>query len=127
MFITLQLKAIDKIEASESPSEAARKLLNSAAPSPGLAVAKSENDSLCKDVKPVLEYDGDGENSDGDEDIPDDAFHMITQYNWEDDIIWNGDDLKHKVYFLSLFNFLQIKELPKLLKNSSIAFFSFAY
>ena len=34
---------------------------------------------------------------DDDDDIPDDSFHMITQYNWEDDIIWNGDDLKHKV------------------------------
>ncbi|XP_018009322.1 transcription initiation factor TFIID subunit 1 [Hyalella azteca] len=40
-------------------------------------------------------YDADEDNDD--DDIPDDAFHMITQYNWEDDIIWNGDDLKHKI------------------------------
>ena len=26
-----------------------------------------------------------------------DSYHMITQYNWEEDIIWNGDDVKHKV------------------------------
>ena len=26
-----------------------------------------------------------------------DAFHMVTQLNWEDDIIWNGEDIKHKV------------------------------
>lgn len=29
--------------------------------------------------------------------FPDDAFHMVTQLNWEDDIIWNGEDFKHKV------------------------------
>ena len=28
---------------------------------------------------------------------PDDAFSMVTQYNWEDDIIWNADDPKHKL------------------------------
>ncbi|XP_076037164.1 transcription initiation factor TFIID subunit 1-like [Oratosquilla oratoria] len=36
--------------------------------------------------------------SDGEEDpTPDEAFHMITQYNWEEDIIWNGDDIKYKL------------------------------
>ena len=29
--------------------------------------------------------------------FPDEAFHMITQLNWEDDVVWNGDDIKHKV------------------------------
>ena len=29
--------------------------------------------------------------------FPDDAFLMVTQANWEDDIIWNGEDIKHKV------------------------------
>ena len=29
--------------------------------------------------------------------ILDDAFLMVTQANWEDDVIWNGDDIKHKV------------------------------
>jgi transcription initiation factor TFIID subunit 1 len=28
---------------------------------------------------------------------PDDAFHLVTQIQWEDDIIWNGDDIKQKV------------------------------
>ena len=28
---------------------------------------------------------------------PDDAFHMVTQYQWENDIIWNGDEIKAKV------------------------------
>merc|ERR1719354_807772 len=28
---------------------------------------------------------------------PDDAFHMVTQVNWEEDIIWNGEEIKHKV------------------------------
>ena len=29
--------------------------------------------------------------------LTDDAFLMVTQTNWEDDVIWNGDDIKHKV------------------------------
>lgn len=48
-------------------------------------------------TKPETGYEGGGESGDDEDDLPDDAFHMITQYNWEDDIIWNGDDLKHKV------------------------------
>ena len=30
-------------------------------------------------------------------DFPPDAFLMVTQVNWEEDVIWNGDDIKHKV------------------------------
>ena len=29
--------------------------------------------------------------------VPDDAFLMVTQANWEEDVIWNGDDVRHKV------------------------------
>ena len=29
--------------------------------------------------------------------FPPDAFLMVTQVNWEEDVIWNGDDIKHKV------------------------------
>ena len=29
--------------------------------------------------------------------FPADAFHMVTQLNWEEDVIWNGEDIKHKV------------------------------
>ena len=29
--------------------------------------------------------------------FPPEAFHMVTQVNWEEDIIWNGEDIKHKV------------------------------
>ncbi|KAI1299211.1 Transcription initiation factor TFIID subunit 1 [Halotydeus destructor] len=28
---------------------------------------------------------------------PDEAFHLVTQLQWEDDIIWNGEDIKAKV------------------------------
>jgi len=28
---------------------------------------------------------------------PEEAFYMITQLNWEDDVVWNGDDIKNKV------------------------------
>lgn len=45
----------------------------------------------------------DGAVEDGDEDIPkdiqaleDELFMMVTQLQWEDDIIWNGEDVKHK-------------------------------
>lgn len=30
-------------------------------------------------------------------DFPSDAFLMVTQANWEEDVIWNGDDIRHKV------------------------------
>ena len=30
-------------------------------------------------------------------DFPPDAFLMVTQCNWEEDVVWNGDDIKHKV------------------------------
>ena len=28
---------------------------------------------------------------------PDDAYHMVTQLHWEDDIIWNADDVRTQV------------------------------
>lgn len=31
------------------------------------------------------------------EDFPDDAYLMVSQLQWEDDVIWNGDDIKQKV------------------------------
>ncbi|XP_014237505.1 transcription initiation factor TFIID subunit 1 [Trichogramma pretiosum] len=30
------------------------------------------------------------------EDLPDDAFLMVSQLHWEDEVIWDGDDIKHK-------------------------------
>ncbi|CAH1113327.1 unnamed protein product [Psylliodes chrysocephalus] len=32
-----------------------------------------------------------------DEGFPDDAFLMVTQLHWEDDVVWDGNDIKHKV------------------------------
>lgn len=29
--------------------------------------------------------------------IPDDAFLMVSQVHWEDDVVWDGNDIKHKV------------------------------
>ncbi|KAL1456949.1 hypothetical protein WDU94_001632 [Cyamophila willieti] len=29
--------------------------------------------------------------------FPDDAYLMISQLKWEDDVIWNGDDVRHKI------------------------------
>lgn len=31
------------------------------------------------------------------ESFPDDAFLMVTQLHWEDDVVWDGNDIKHKV------------------------------
>lgn len=31
------------------------------------------------------------------EDYPDDSYLMVSQLQWEDDVIWNGEDIKHKV------------------------------
>ena len=28
---------------------------------------------------------------------PPEAFHMVTQLRWEDDVIWNGDEVRQKV------------------------------
>ncbi|CAH1372514.1 unnamed protein product [Tenebrio molitor] len=35
------------------------------------------------------------EPKEGDE-FPDDAFLMVTQLHWEDDVVWDGNDIKHK-------------------------------
>jgi transcription initiation factor TFIID subunit 1 len=29
--------------------------------------------------------------------IPGEAYYMVSQSHWEDDIIWNGDDVKEKI------------------------------
>ncbi|XP_053671796.1 transcription initiation factor TFIID subunit 1 [Anopheles nili] len=35
--------------------------------------------------------------STADKAIPDDAFLMVSQLHWEDDVVWDGNDIKHKV------------------------------
>ena len=40
-------------------------------------------------------------------DFPPDAFLMVTQCNWEEDVIWNGDDIKHKVNFQRQFKYAE--------------------
>ncbi|KAL1517978.1 hypothetical protein ABEB36_001670 [Hypothenemus hampei] len=46
-----------------------------------------------KDKEEMLEYEEPTE----DESYPDDAFLMVTQLHWEDDVVWDGNDIKHKV------------------------------
>ncbi|XP_046733883.1 transcription initiation factor TFIID subunit 1 [Diprion similis] len=36
-------------------------------------------------------------NSKDEDTFPDDSFLMVSQLHWEDDVVWNGDDIKHKV------------------------------
>ncbi|KAM9729560.1 transcription initiation factor TFIID subunit 1 isoform 7-T7 [Menidia menidia] len=41
--------------------------------------------------------DNDSDQGDGDKDkLENEVFLMVTQLQWEDDIIWNGEDVKHK-------------------------------
>lgn len=40
------------------------------------------------------------------ENVDEDAFLMVSQLHWEDDVIWNGDDVKHKVSLLRKLKFL---------------------
>lgn len=42
-----------------------------------------------------------------DEEHADDAFLMVSQLHWEDDVIWNGDDIRHKVCEI-MFDFKRI-------------------
>ncbi|XP_072931963.1 transcription initiation factor TFIID subunit 1 [Epargyreus clarus] len=37
------------------------------------------------------------ENDSPDSGFPDDAFLMVSQLQWEDDVIWDGSEMKHKV------------------------------
>lgn len=37
------------------------------------------------------------ENAQEDGGYADDAFLMVTQLHWEDDVVWDGNDIKHKV------------------------------
>lgn len=37
-------------------------------------------------------------NEDSDSIDPDDCFPMVTPVQVEDEVMWNGDDIKHKVF-----------------------------
>ncbi|XP_033222126.1 transcription initiation factor TFIID subunit 1 isoform X2 [Belonocnema kinseyi] len=37
------------------------------------------------------------ENENAEGEFADDAFLMVSQLRWEDDVVWNGDEIKHKV------------------------------
>jgi hypothetical protein len=30
-------------------------------------------------------------------DFSEDSYLMVSQLHWEDEVVWNGDDIKHKV------------------------------
>lgn len=42
----------------------------------------------------ILQENQDSYDSAGEDDLPEDCFHMISQVNWEDDIIWSPEDVK---------------------------------
>jgi len=37
-------------------------------------------------------------------DFADDSYLMVSQLHWEDEVVWNGDDIKHKVTSVTLMN-----------------------
>uniref|UniRef100_T1J1P4 Transcription initiation factor TFIID subunit 1 n=1 Tax=Strigamia maritima TaxID=126957 RepID=T1J1P4_STRMM len=47
-------------------------------------------------LKDIEEDESNQFDSDFDE-YPDDCYHMVTQLSWEEDIVWQGEDIKHKV------------------------------
>ncbi|XP_053607515.1 transcription initiation factor TFIID subunit 1 isoform X2 [Plodia interpunctella] len=52
---------------------------------------REEKELKCETVEDV-------ENSDSpDSGFPDDSFLMVSQLQWEDDVIWDGSEIKHKV------------------------------
>ncbi|XP_015602536.1 transcription initiation factor TFIID subunit 1 isoform X2 [Cephus cinctus] len=44
----------------------------------------------------LIEKTEEDEKQKADEEFSDDAFLMVSQLHWEDDVVWNGDDIKHK-------------------------------
>lgn len=55
--------------------------------------ASSSAQSQPKDERRVTIPDGEGEEPS----IADDAFLMVSQLHWEDDVVWDGNDIKAKV------------------------------
>ncbi|KAG7302944.1 hypothetical protein JYU34_012938 [Plutella xylostella] len=58
--------------------------------------AKSEQESDKEQDKPPETEAGDGSDS-PDSGFPEDSFLMVSQLQWEDDVIWDGSEIKHKV------------------------------
>lgn len=45
---------------------------------------------------PILSFQDAGLMDEKDDLLADEHFLMVTQLQWEDDVIWNGEDVKHK-------------------------------
>ncbi|XP_047505448.1 transcription initiation factor TFIID subunit 1 [Pieris napi] len=50
-----------------------------------------------REEKPVEEPVEDQNTESADSGFPDDSFLMVSQLQWEDDVIWDGNEIKHKV------------------------------
>ena len=55
---------------------------------------KEEPDSNSDDDHPPHDSDASPESE---AQLPEEAYHMVTQVQWEDDVIWNGDEVRQKV------------------------------
>lgn len=54
--------------------------------------------------------------------FPDDAFLLVSQLHWEDDVVWNGEDIKHKVCSKKKKIFFDKKTTVVLIKYCKIMF-----
>ncbi|KAF4520213.1 hypothetical protein B566_EDAN003926 [Ephemera danica] len=48
-------------------------------------------------LKDKASFTEEAEEEEQKDEFPDDAFLMVSQLHWEDDVVWNGDDIKNKV------------------------------
>ncbi|XP_064482007.1 transcription initiation factor TFIID subunit 1-like isoform X2 [Ornithodoros turicata] len=56
------------------------------------------------------------------EDYPDDSYLMVSQLQWEDDVIWNGEDIKHKVSAKLNYKSNPAGWVPSILNRTASAF-----
>lgn len=45
----------------------------------------------------IMLQKSDDEKENDENSFPDDTFLMVSQLHWEDDVVWNGEEIKHKV------------------------------
>merc|ERR1711951_278381 len=62
-----------------------------------LAVESIEGDGGTKKAAPADQQPTARRLADAEIDFSEDAFLMVTQLNWEEDVIWNGEEQRHKV------------------------------
>ncbi|XP_068187633.1 transcription initiation factor TFIID subunit 1 isoform X3 [Antennarius striatus] len=66
---------------------------------PNQPETQNASQEITETTHEMRDNDGEGDDGDGAKDqnaLENEVFLMVTQLQWEDDIIWNGEDVKHK-------------------------------